>query len=138
MDMKLNGSCGFARRSDGFIVMTIRDEDSSTSFCEVKFTPEQFANAITGLFSTKCELDVRGLDKLGKKMENMTVDVFAPDGNVAQMKANEISKLMWADMTEQWTKDGWTVEKYNWGNMHKRIKSKFGELGYECVARRWV
>lgn len=139
MDMKLQGSVGFARRSDGYIVMHLRDEDAAVEFCEVKFTPEQFANAVTGLFGQEVQISVRGLEKLGKKHECVRVAVHALNDEVMSKKLKDISREEWADMVEHIETEGWVVDGHDWGNHHQRFGANIDSFGgYYCTARRWT
>lgn len=49
-----------------FIEVRIRDEKSFIEFVTVKVELAEFAQAITGLAAVPCELETRGLDKVGK------------------------------------------------------------------------
>ena len=135
--MKIKGSVGVARRSDGLIVMHIRDEEASVEFCEIRFTPKQFANAVTGLFGQECEIDVRSLEKVGKRMECKTVILQLPDDylpdEMSIPKWDSIPRVVQQAILEEHEKNGWKVELGSWGNHHRRVAR-----GYECTIRRWV
>ena len=51
------------------IRISIEDNDSLVQFIEIRMTPEQFGNAITGLSHIKVDAEVRGLHLVGKKRE---------------------------------------------------------------------
>ena len=132
--MKVKGSIGIARRSDGLFTIHIRDEEASIEFCEVRMTGEQFANAVSGLFGQEVELDFRGLDKIGKTMEHKTVLVEMPAGFDVPHKWSDIPEPVREEMLYAHEAGGWRVEtRGSWGNMHR----KEGR-GYKCLARRWV
>lgn len=134
MDMKLTGSFGVSRRSDGVICIHVRDEESSTEFVEIKCSPEDFANAVTGLHGSPCTLDIRGLEKLGKTMETKEVYLESPGDEWLFTKWDRLPRKVKQDILDPLEVDGWKVEHYgSWGNMHKRFKD-----GYRAIARRWV
>ena len=129
------GSVGITRRNGGFYI-TCRDEASGIDFAEFKMTGKQFADAITGLHGQDCELTVRMLHLVGKKMEHKKVKVFAAQ-DYDYTDLDMIPSYIWANMVFPHEQDGWKVEKDNWGNFHNRIHD--GErLGYMCMARRWI
>jgi hypothetical protein len=61
------GTVSIHRRSDDTVCVEIRDELSRTKFVEATMTMEAFAYAVTGLAERPAELEVRGLENVGKR-----------------------------------------------------------------------
>ena len=61
------GTVSICRVSDGTIRIAIKDGLSRATFVEAIMTPEAFGNAVTGLAEQDAELEVRGLQYVGKR-----------------------------------------------------------------------
>ena len=48
----------------------IKDNDASITFVRIEITPVQLSQALSRLSFVRCDMEVVGLDKIGKKMEN--------------------------------------------------------------------
>lgn len=132
--MKLQGSFGVSRRSDGVITITVRDEESSTEFLTIQCTPEDFANGLTGRHGTPCLLDVNRVDRLGKTLETKEVYLEAPAADYLYTSWKRLPMSIMDKILAEHEVDGWRVETQgSWNNMHKRFKD-----GYLAIARRWV
>ena len=66
---KLKGTLSISKSSLGTISVTIEDTTSGISFARIELSPAQFAEAITGLHDCPGELEIRGLQYVGKKKE---------------------------------------------------------------------
>lgn len=71
--MKLPGTFGIGRvtsnAEDDYVQIAVRDERSGVTFATLKVTLADFTRALTGLGTTPCELEVRGLENVGKQLE---------------------------------------------------------------------
>lgn len=97
-------SVSVSRDSRGEIVLRVVDEVSRTNFLEIFFTPEQFATAITGLYTTDIEAVVDGLNNVGKKKvrENRFV-----------LMSRHLSKEQCQQtLKDLYQEDGWTLDYY--------------------------
>lgn len=114
---------GITRSSDGNYYIRIGCETSHTTFCELKLTGEQFAEAITGLYSTDIPATVNGLDRVGKKRVRESRSVVCPLDTFSR------------DDQEKWLidncqEDGWILDPYLRSQSSvKRVDNKY-ELNY--------
>lgn len=132
--MKINGKLTISRwhSSDrDTIHITFVDEDACIEFAEATLTPEQFALAITGTGHTDCDMEVRGLDRVGKKMEHDSLEfplgVTSYDKNAKEVAAKK---------SREACPEGWKLDAYfgSQGSFFQRD----GETWARCTIRRWV
>ena len=128
---KLTISRWHSSDGDDTIHITLVDGLASIEFAEVSLTPEQFALAITGLGRIVCDMEVRGLDRVGKKMEHdslefpLGVESYAKNAKkVAIKKAHEACP------------EGWIPDTY-FGSQDSFFY-RDGETWARCTIRRWV
>ena len=75
--MKLKGNITFLIQCDRTLI-EIKDDDASTVFCRIVLTPEQTITILSHQAMVECELDVRGLDLVGKTHENKYFEFEIP------------------------------------------------------------
>lgn len=85
----------------------IHDNASVTNFIEIKLTPEQLSSALSRLAYTRCEVNVRDLDIVGKKRLVMPLIFEIPKDY--DRRANE---ALLNDLAIQHTPVGWTTSTY--------------------------
>lgn len=68
------------------VEIMLHDSDASVTFATVEMTPQQFCQALSRLMHTKCKIEVRGLDLVGKKMEVDNL-IFPIDGGYRDREA---------------------------------------------------
>ena len=59
-----------SNKEGDFVSIEITDEKSHVQFCRIKISLLEFAKVITGLSFRSCELDLMGLDAVGKIREH--------------------------------------------------------------------
>ncbi|HWQ08067.1 MAG TPA: hypothetical protein VN436_03130 [Holophaga sp.] len=101
----MEGRITIVRSSDNKIRIYIEDELSSIRFAEVTMTLEQFALGITGLAPQDVDLEVHGLEHVGKRRVREQRSIVCP------MHTYDRKEL------EQWLRDnaqedGWIVSTY--------------------------
>lgn len=67
------------RYETNMVHLEVRDRVASVRFLELAISSDQFLAAIRGLACVHVEADVRGLDKVGKKMKIDTIEFRMPD-----------------------------------------------------------
>lgn len=124
------GAVTIGRDSNNRVVIRMFDTEASVQFAQLELSCEAFALAITGQAHTAGELQVRSLDRVGKKQTVKSVSAKAPKKNskaayIAWIKAN-------------YEKDGWICDDSL--NSQRSIQS-YGHSGkYEILnfhLRRW-
>lgn len=122
--MDIKATIAISRTSRGEIKIHLSDKASRVGFLEVTLTPEEFTNAITGLYGQEVPAIVRGLDKVGKTSvrENRTLKCPLDSWDKTVLSA-------W--LKENGKEDGWIVSSYL-GSQNSVVR-KDGEthLNYE-------
>ena len=67
------------RFRDTEMIIELHDADSNMRFAEVKLSPEQAMQVMSGVRMTECTMRVCGLELVGKRMEQDTMVVEVPD-----------------------------------------------------------
>lgn len=98
-----------APERDNMISITVEDKASGIGFVNVLITPEQFAMALTGLSSCECELELRGLQHVGKKRETKQLILHVSFDRFARKEDREV-KLR--EAAAQYEVEGWMVNPY--------------------------
>ena len=94
-----------SRSSDDIVRIRIRDVASGVEFAEIGLTVEAYGYAITGLSEQEGELEVRGLERVGKKRITEPRTIACP--------INSYDKnLLGAWLKENAQEDGWIVSTY--------------------------
>lgn len=113
----------------------ITNNQSNTDFVRAKLTPEQLSMCLSRMGNTKCEVDVYGLDKIGKTHENTKfefeiLDSMHKKGNEVSLHATCIESLQKQGM------EGWIPDAY-YGSQDSFF-SRNGKHFARVTIRRWV
>jgi len=131
-ELKLKGQITISKvssnKEDDYIRIAVVDEDAGIEFCTIKMSLKDFADTITGRGHAKCDLGVRGLDKVGMKAENKVE-------NVKRMHSQSEK-----DAVAPYEVDGWFSRKGDAENHHNVTEHnpKEGYNVYRVVFYRWV
>ncbi len=103
----LRGSLTICKDSSGTVRVYVRDQESRTVFAALRLSPEDFADALFGLAETHCELDVHGLDRIGKRRvsESRQIEVL---GEAKIYKRDNLR----AWLRENAQEPGWILDDY--------------------------
>lgn len=127
---KLNGKISlFIGRDETTI--EIEDAQANTTFLKVRLTPEQLSMALSRQAYVDCELEVAGLDRVGKKHEHTTFEFEIPKELATSTKEKELQELAQSQLT-----DGWIAEGYfsSQSTFFKKGDVQFAR----CTIRRYV
>ncbi len=123
-----NGAAG-----DCGVTIELRDDESNTTFARVKLSSEQWIDAMSRQSYVKCEIDVHGLDRVGKKMIMQKdfkfvvgdVDIPYDEQNLlAKEKAFEVCPDGWIPDTSFSSRDSLWFEN--------------GKLWASTTLRKWI
>jgi len=81
--------------------------------------------------AVECEIEVRGLEKIGKKHENKRFEFEIPRDLASSRNESELQKL-----AQSLLKDGWIAERYF--SSQDSFFKKDGVQYARCTIRRWV
>lgn len=114
------------------ININIRDDESGIRFLEIEIGYPEFTQAITGLSSIECDFEVRGLDRIGKKLEIADIEFFVSSKGLYGSDRKDIAR----DAAKANTPDGWVADTY-FGSQNSFF-SKDDEEWARTTIRRWV
>jgi hypothetical protein len=131
--MKINGKITFLCNKEGATI-ELHDDDASVTFARVRLTAEQLCQALGRLAYTECyAMEVRGLDKVGMKMENKEFVFEVPDDLPYQReKRNEIL----SSILQKICPEGWIPSILF--NSQNSFFTKDGKYYARTTIRRWV
>ena len=113
-----------------YVEVRFQDDGASIEFAIAKLTMEQFAQAITGRGYVDCEIEVRGLDLVGKKMEHATIEFPIPKADYKHRKESA-TKAAAAYIPEGWVlSDSFSSQ----GSFFTRDGQEFAR----ATIRRWI
>lgn len=104
--MKLNGKITILFNEEG-LKIEVMDTASRIEFLEIQLTQEQTCEALARIANTPCELEVRGLENVGKKREHKPFEFALPEDTIyhnKKEKATATANLL--------CPDGWVAATY--------------------------
>lgn len=127
--MKLKGEISIMFDHDGLSI-EITDPLSSTAFCKIRLNQEQTCKALSRLGHTDCEMELRGHERVGKKMEWKTLEFAMPEGSAYHDKkaAEETAKTA--------CPEGWEMSSY-FGSQESFFMQDGKQMARTTI-RRWV
>jgi hypothetical protein len=128
--MKLEGRISVLINRDGTTI-EVEDENANARFLKITLTPEQLSAALSRQMAVECEIEVKGLEKIGKKHENKRFEFEIPSDLVSSRNENELQKL-----AQSLLNDGWIAERYF--SSQDSFFKKDGVQYARCTIRRWV
>lgn len=135
--MKIKGDIriGYIQGRDTDTVhLTITDIASGTEFLEIEMTLEQYGFLCASRSSLKADVDVVGLDRIGKKMLVERREVHAPE--LPYSSGNE-NYALWLDAN--FKEEGWTRDRYLGSrNSVRPVQGVKGQVILSFHVRKWV
>ncbi len=128
--MKLEGRISMLINREGTTI-EIKDENANAKFLKITLTPEQLSATLSRQMDIKCEIEVCGLEKIGKTHENRVFEFEIPNDLLSSRNEAELHKL-----AQSLLSDGWTADRY-FSSQNSFFK-KDGVQYARCVIRRWV
>lgn len=115
----------------------IEDESSGIRFLKINLSAEKFMACLGRLSNVKCDLDVRNLDLIGKKLEVDKHEFKIPD----ELYNRRYSERDYFDnaareLAQSQLSDGWIADSY-FGSQSSFFQ-KDGEQWARVTIRRWV
>lgn len=131
--MKIKGKISISRITSNtprgsWVRISLEDENSYTRFLDVDIDFEQFGNVVTGQSDRPCDIELRGLDLLGKKHEHKIEFIkFFRDAD-----KEENNKVI-----DAYEVDGWEARRSDLKNHHNYVAAKSDE-DQECYKISFV
>jgi len=101
----MKASVTISRCSDNTVRIAVRDEASRIEFVELSMSLEAFGSVVTGLGARPAEMDVRGLEHVGKKQVTERREVLCP---LCEYNRRVLQEWLWLNAQE----DGYTLNSY--------------------------
>lgn len=119
-------NCSSGRK---YISIRIDDADAEINFLDIEIGLEEFSEALTGLGSTPCKMEIRGLENVGKKIEREVLEFVLPSGEF-RSKEEAVREAI------KNCPDGWTPSLY-FGSQTSFF-DRDGKRMARCNISRWV
>jgi len=133
--MKLEGRLTILGNDKG-ITIEVEDYDSNITFLTIELTTEEFCQAALGrLASMRCELNVNGLEHVGKHMELDTLEFEMPS-NMLNVYEPKVLRATAIERANEICPAGWVPDTY-FGSQGS-FSRKGGKLFAKTTIRRWV
>jgi hypothetical protein len=132
---KIKGSMVISRTNgpkEESIRVEFVDKMSGVRFAEAKLSPEAFVLAVMGAY-TDCNIEVVGLDKVGKRLETKTVVVPFAKTMWGKNAMEEIRNLV-----KKHEVDGWKVREYDLNEWNSHHVINTDPRGYSVSMYRYV
>jgi hypothetical protein len=109
--MSIKGELSIVRPScsDGkkYIRIMVGDVEARIQFLDIEIALDDFAECLTGLSFVKCDINVRGAEKIGKRIESDEL-IFEMPSRVKYSERNQVA----AELARESTPDGWEASDY--------------------------
>jgi hypothetical protein len=128
--MKLEGSISILINREKTTI-EIKDENANARFLTITLTPEQLSAALSRQMAIECEIEVSGIEKIGKKHENKQFEFEITKDLKYSKNTDELQKLAQSQLS-----DGWIAERYF--SSQNSFFEKNGVQYARCTIRRWV
>jgi hypothetical protein len=129
--MKLNKAAITILLSKEGMKIELHDQDASITFAEIFLDTVQTCQALSRLGYTGCEIELRGLDRVGKKMEHKKIEFEIPEGYYKRSHKKDLETL-----AEKACPEGWISSNYF--NSQDSFFIKDGKRYARTTIRRWV
>jgi len=116
------GTISISRWNEGTIHVEVRDVLSRAKFVEATMSPKAFANAVTGLAEQVAELEVRGLEYVGKRKVTEKRQIVCP---LEWQSKDEYTQWLIQNAQE----DGWILNTY----LGSQDSVQYGAVTAGCV-----
>jgi hypothetical protein len=128
--MIIKGNLTLLFNSDGLHI-EIADDGASLKFVDLKIAPEDVCKLLSRQAQISCNIEVKGLEKVGKKMEWKKLEFEIPKDTPYKEEDNVAKEYAYIHCPE-----GWTPETY-FGSRDSYF-TKDGKSYARCIIRRWI
>lgn len=118
---------------DGMEINLI-DNDSGTQFAVINLNQEQTCAALSRQGYVECDIELGGLEKLGKKLENKQFEFEIPD-TLTMMGDDKLNEICLSELFNNNMED-WTPDKYY--RSQNSFFNKDGKKYARVTIRRWI
>jgi len=116
----------------GGIHIRVKDEEAGIEFLDLEVSLEEFANALTGMGMVPANMEVRGIENVGKRIERMTFTFPLPEYTTYKDR-----KRIAAQVAQEVAPEGWTASSY-FGSQESFFTGEDGLIHARTSLYRWV
>jgi hypothetical protein len=131
--MKIEGRISILINRE-YTTIEIKDDKANTTFVKATLTPDQLSAALSRQVSIECDVEVHGLERVGKKHENKTLEFEIPKNLETSYLKRDEDKLQ--KIAQSHLSDGWIAERYF--GFQGSFFTKDGKQYARCTIRRWI
>ena len=129
--MKIKGDITFLVNRE-YTAIEIIDREANTLFAKIELTPDELSAILSRQGNVHCDIEVEGLDRVGKKHENKYFEFIVPSSIVASSQYAEDL----ASYANTLLNDGWIADAY-FGSQGSFF-TKEGKKYARATIRRWI
>ena len=111
-------------------VIKVHDGDANITFACLTLTPEQLAQALSGISFTDCEVEVFDLEKIGTRFENKIFEFEILDNDWQTREASALEQV------EKVCPEGWESQLYF--RSQDSFFERDGKHYAQTSIRRWL
>jgi len=127
--MKLKGKISILINRE-YTTIEIEDDNANARFLTIKLTPEQLSEALSRTMCVDCEIEVRGLEKVGKTHENKTFEFEIPKELASSRNSDKLQELSQSLLTDGWISEGYFSSQNSFFMKDDKQMAR-------CTIRRW-
>jgi hypothetical protein len=138
--MKIEGQITILASKEG-VKIELRDKNATIQFATITLTPEMFTGAVGRSGRSECEIELSGLDKVGKVHENRSFEFEIPSDVRWVSKEAGRNGMVNQKALRALEDNGLAAEGWEPDNYYGSQDSFFTENGKHfarCVIRRWI
>lgn len=128
--MKLKGKISLLINQE-YTTIEVVDDKASITFIKITMTANQLSEALSRVARVECDLEVMGLDRIGKTNENDTFEFEIPEVLASSRNAEKLR-----EMAQALLKDGWIASDYF--SSQNSFFMREGKQMARCTIRRWI
>lgn len=128
----IRASSGNPPGGDADLTIILYDNDAHIQFAEIFLTPEQFVAAMSRLEQVECEINIFGLENIGKLRVMQPIEFSLGVKSIVGIKEKELAQAILKDKCPE----GWIPEGYF--NSQNSFFNKDGEIWARTHIHKWV
>ena len=123
---------------DDKVTIELDDYDASAKFAVITISPERFVKALSSLAFVPCDIEVRGLDKLGLVMEVNRFQASIKESILDGIPLGERRKYVLKLLRAKFSTDKWEVDDNTDSRDFLRWNHEKKKYVVNGIRRRWV
>lgn len=114
-----------------YTTIELYDDLSNITFAKIRLSPSELSSALSRTAHTTCDLELRGLDKIGKKMIHRKHEFEIPDNIPYDARTKVLSEIIKETLPDGWVSD-------NSFSSQNTFFEKDGKKYAQTTIRTWI